>query len=85
MLTQKQLQAMHNCAPMLPEPGDAVVVELIAEINRLRSVLKDIIDPLARMTRELPEGEQLNGFFVNSLVNDAEYLRDLARAAIPDA
>lgn len=41
MLTQNQLQAMKNCAPLLPEPADDVVLQLIAEIERLRELLED--------------------------------------------
>ncbi len=33
---------MRACAPLLPPPGDAVVVECLDEIERLRIALEDI-------------------------------------------
>lgn len=41
MISKQQLQKIKNSAPLLPEPGDIVVLDLIAEIERLRELLED--------------------------------------------
>jgi hypothetical protein len=44
MITERELNAMKICAPLLPEPGNEVVQELIEEVMRLRAGVNDAID-----------------------------------------
>lgn len=48
----------------------------------LITALKKIIDPISFMRSELEEGEQLDGFYANELSNDANYLKNIAKAAM---
>lgn len=50
MLTEIQLRAMKNCAPLLPEPSDEVVIQLITEIERLQSEIQNMQIKLNKMT-----------------------------------
>ena len=73
---------MRACAPLLPAPGDEVVCECLDEIDRLRSVLADIINPIGAMQRDLEEGYDLNGAMAVAMANDPEHYKRIARAAL---
>lgn len=49
--------------------------------ERLREALHDIIDPIAKLRREMPVGYLLNGEAVR-LAENSEHLRNTARAAL---
>lgn len=44
--------------------------------------LRDIVNPIGRMKRELPEGHQLNGMGAVMLSEDPNYLKGLAQDAL---
>lgn len=46
------------------------------------NALKDIIDPIGTLKRELKEGETLNGQIAVILANDVIFLRNLAKNAL---
>lgn len=52
------------------------------ERNRLRGILADIIDPIAAMQRDLPEGYRLDGAMAVHMANDPEHYKRIARAAL---
>lgn len=39
MLTQKDLEKIRVCSPLLPPPGEEVVVQLLNEIDRLNEAI----------------------------------------------
>lgn len=49
---------------------------------RLRGILADIIDPIAAMQRDLPEGYRLDGAMAVHMANDPEHYKRIARAAL---
>jgi hypothetical protein len=59
-------------APQKPTP----------EVAKLVEALEEIIHPVRFMQERLEEGEQLNGMVAVQLAEDAEYLRDIAIAAL---
>lgn len=52
-------------------------------INKTQA-LEDIVDPLSKMRRELEPNTQLNGQMAVHLMNDPEYLRQIAKEALKD-
>jgi len=67
---------------LLPAPGGEVVCECLDEIERLRGVLADIINPIGAMQRDLEDGYQLDGAMAVALANDPEHYKRIARAAL---
>lgn len=51
-------------------------------VQGLVDALEEIIHPVQFMQERLEEGEQLNGMVAVQLADDAEYLRDIAIAAL---
>lgn len=47
--------------------------------------LLDIIDPIGKIIREMPEGYKLDGYHAAKLRDDPNYLRSIAEAAIRKA
>lgn len=62
-------------------PG-GICEEAARRVEQLEAALRDIINPINKMERELPEGAQLNGGMAWALARDPDYLRDIARAAL---
>ena len=61
------------------------IVELeegIHEIERLRGVLADIINPIGAMQRDLEDGYQLDGAMAVAMANDPEHYKRIARDAL---
>ena len=54
----------------------------VPDISGLEEALEEIINPIRFMQERLEEGEQLNGMVAVQLANNAEYLRDIAKAAL---
>ena len=50
--------------------------------QRLLEALKEISDPIAYMRARLKPGEVLNGQMANSLSNDPNFLKSIAREAL---
>lgn len=44
--------------------------------------LRDIIDPIGKMRREMPEGHTLSGSYAAMMAESAEHLRGIAREAL---
>ena len=57
-------------------------VEAADEIERLRTALGDIINPIGAMQRDLEEGYDLNGAMAVAMANDPEHYKRIARAAL---
>jgi len=73
---------MRTCSVMLPDPGGEVVRECLDEIERLRTALGDIINPIGAMQRDLEDGYQLDGAMAVAMANDPEHYKRIARAAL---
>ena len=74
---------MRACSALLPDPGGEVVRECLDEIERLRTALGDIINPIGAMQRDLEDGYDLNGAMAVAMANDPEHYKRIARAAGP--
>jgi hypothetical protein len=73
---------MRKCSHLLPDPGGEVVRECLDEIERLRSALADIINPIGAMQRDLEDGYRLDGAMAVAMANDPEHYKRIARAAL---
>lgn len=73
---------MRACSALLPDPGGEVVRECLDEIERLRTALGDIINPIGAMQRDLEDGYDLNGAMAVAMANDPEHYKRIARAAL---
>ena len=56
--------------------------ECLDEIERLRTALGDIINPIGAMQRDLEDGYDLNGAMAVAMANDPEHYKRIARAAL---
>ena len=52
------------------------------KVERLKQCLQDIIDPVAALRRDLPDGYKLNGGMVVHLLNDPATYKDIAKRGL---
>ena len=84
------LQDWHVSAPSTRIVLQEVLVEqrdeiarLRAEVERLREGLEDIVHPIVKLKQEADRsGVKLSGVAALSISNDANYLKNIARAAL---
>lgn len=82
-ITPEQLAKMKACAPLLPEPGSEVAIELINEIYRLRLVLEEIVDPISFIEKRAKETKYNVDYGVaTQLSMSSRHLKDIARAGL---
>lgn len=75
--------AIAGFANMKARAALAAEVERVeADNKRMREALEDIVDPIVAMQRDLPEGYSFNGAMALSIVQNPEYYKSIARAAI---
>lgn len=60
------------------------VLPMLEDAERFRIALGDILNPIARMQRELKEGERLSGM-AYSISESTEYLKSIAKEALDAA
>lgn len=59
------------------------IARLRAEVERLREGLEDIVHPIVKLKQEADRsGVKLSGVAALSISNDANYLKNIARAAL---
>jgi len=62
--------------------ANEVTQECNAELKIAAQALKDIVDPIEQMNRELEEGYRLDGQMAHKLSQDPNYLREIAKTAL---
>jgi hypothetical protein len=58
------------------------VSEEMNKVEILTQALRDIIDPIGKIRREMPRSHVLNGEYAVKLADSPEHLRSLAKAAL---
>jgi hypothetical protein len=66
----------------LQQVANEVGHEYIQKMNIAAQALRDIINPIGKIERELKEGEQINGGYAVMLSKDPEHLRKIAKEAL---
>jgi hypothetical protein len=67
-------------------PAESRCEELVKALERLRSALREIIDPISGMRARMnvADGDGLNGQMAITLSNSPEYLKEIARDALKE-
>lgn len=59
-MTSDHVKRMRACAPLLPPPGEAVLVEALDEIGRLRGVLEEKAKQYEHLADKFSAGESVD-------------------------
>jgi hypothetical protein len=72
---------MSNCTS---EDFKSKVEMLESEIERLRSALENIANPIGHMVKTMPEGHKIDGYMAVMMAKNPDYLQDIAKSALSE-